>query len=102
MAVPTLLQSILAWVRKGYPEGVPPQDYIPLLALMQRRLTDDELAELAHQLVHASDENEASAMIAEAIERVTREPASADGVERVRERLIEVGWDPAGEAVPTP
>ncbi len=45
MALSMLLESIVAWVRKGYPEGVPRQDYIPLLALLKRRMNDDELAQ---------------------------------------------------------
>ena len=102
MAISTLLQSIVAWVRKGYPDGVPQQDYIPLLALMKRRLSDDELAVLAGELAAVSDDDAASTLIADAIVQVTKEPASPEGVERVRERLTEAGWDPDAEFVPTP
>jgi len=35
----------------GYPSGVPEHDYIALLALLRRCLTDDEVAEVSHQLV---------------------------------------------------
>ena len=37
------LTSIVAWLRAGYPDGVPQNDYIPLLALLSRRLTNDEV-----------------------------------------------------------
>ena len=37
------LTSIVAWLRAGYPDGVPQTDYIPLLALLSRRLTNDEV-----------------------------------------------------------
>jgi Protein of unknown function (DUF3349) len=92
MAISMLLESIVAWVRKGYPEGVPRQDYIPLLALLKRRMNDDELAQVAGEL--AAGDN--SATIAAAIEDLTHEEPSAADVERVRERLRETGWDPAG------
>jgi Protein of unknown function (DUF3349) len=41
----------VAFVRAGYPQGVPQSDYRPLLALLRRRLCDDEIAELARELV---------------------------------------------------
>ena len=33
MALNTRLLGVLDWLREGYPAGVPPKDYIPLLAL---------------------------------------------------------------------
>jgi Protein of unknown function (DUF3349) len=37
-------QSILNWLRAGYPEGVPGPDRVPLLALLRSTpLTDDEI-----------------------------------------------------------
>jgi hypothetical protein len=100
MALSMLLESIVAWVRKGYPEGVPRQDYIPLLALLKRRMTDDELAQVAHEVV-AGDQDDPTA-IATAIEQLTHEEPSAADIERVRERLRETGWDPAGNAATVP
>ena len=37
------LTSIVAWLRAGYPEGIPPTDYFPVLALLSRRLSNDEV-----------------------------------------------------------
>jgi hypothetical protein len=96
-----VLQSILARVRKGYPEGVPPQDYIPLLALLKRRLSEEEIHDLAVELIATSpDRDEAQRQIQHAIEAVTSSPASDADVERVLERLRAVGYD--FDAVPTP
>lgn len=100
MAVSVFLDSIVAWVRKGYPEGVPRQDYIPLLALLQRRMTDEELAQVAHELAAGTEDD--SATIAAAIEKLTHEESSAADIERVRVRLRETGWDPAGNAATVP
>jgi hypothetical protein len=96
MALSMLVESIVAWVRKGYPEGVPRQDYIPLLALLKRRMNDDELAEVALEIDGSGDDDRAS--IAAAIERLTHEEPSAADIERVRERLRDSGWDPTGSA----
>ena len=54
MALNTRLTGILDWLREGYPAGVPPKDYIPLLALLRRRLTEDEVREIAHEVGRAS------------------------------------------------
>ena len=45
MALPSFLARIVDWLRAGYPDGVPGQDYIPLVALLGSQLTDDELAQ---------------------------------------------------------
>ena len=39
----TVLENVLAWLHEGYPDGVPPKDYFPLLALLKRSLTEDEV-----------------------------------------------------------
>lgn len=39
-----------AFIRAGYPHGVPQTDYIPLLALLRRRLSDDEVVAVAADL----------------------------------------------------
>ena len=41
------IAKIVAWITAGYPEGVPGPDRVPLLALLKRRLTDDEVARLS-------------------------------------------------------
>ena len=37
--VPQFITSVVAWLRAGYPEGVPQQDYQPLFALLGSQLT---------------------------------------------------------------
>ena len=51
MAVPVFLQSIVEWLRGGYPDGVPEADYVPLLALLNRRLSDDEVQSVMDALI---------------------------------------------------
>jgi hypothetical protein len=45
-----VLNSIVCWLRAGYPQGVPDQDYVPLIAILSRRLTSDEVAAVATEL----------------------------------------------------
>jgi Protein of unknown function (DUF3349) len=47
---------VVDWVRKGYPTGVPRQDYVVLLGLLRRKLTEDEVRMIAQQFADASQE----------------------------------------------
>ena len=64
MALPPVLDSIVSWLRAGYPQGVPDNDYIPLIAILSRRLTSEEVAavatELARQVAPAADGDSAN------------------------------------------
>jgi hypothetical protein len=98
MPLPPVLQTIVDFVRKGYPQGVPQQDYMPLFALLSRRLSDEEITELAGELVGTS--HAASESVQDAIERLTHQAPSATEVERVERHLRAAGWDP--ETTPEP
>lgn len=87
-----LVARIVAFIRAGYPQGVPPTDYIPLLALLRRRLTDDEVTEVAIQLATSGELNVDIADIGAAITRVTDELPSPDDLDRVQRRLEAIGW----------
>ncbi len=87
-----LLASIVGWLRLGYPQGVPPQDYIPLLALLRRRLTDDETLEVAKEILASGHAPVGVADIGVLISKVTNEMPSDTDVQRVREHLEEAGW----------
>jgi hypothetical protein len=57
MPLPPVLNSIVSWLRAGYPNGVPEHDYVALLALLSRRLTSDEVAAVAAELARQSSAN---------------------------------------------
>jgi hypothetical protein len=96
MALRPVLASIIGWLRAGYPDGVPEHDYVPLLALLSSRLTEEDIREIADGLATAGDPASAKA-IHEAIRSVTHgRPLDAD-IARVNERLTAVGWPPATE-----
>lgn len=91
MALPSVVNSIIGWLRAGYPEGVPDVDYIPLFALLGSQLTNDDVAAIATELESETDPDSAAA-IRHAITAVTdHKPSDAD-VARVRSRLAAGGW----------
>ena len=87
MTLPSFLESIVGWLREGYPQGVPEHDYIPLLALLRRRLTDDEVAFVVRELVAAGSIPADTIDIGAVITKVTDELPHEDDVARVRRRL---------------
>jgi len=97
----SLGQSVLDWLRAGYPEGIPPQDYAPILGVLRRRLTSDEIRAIADGLAAQSLESvdpisrdDIEAMI----EQTVYQRASDADVERVTERLAAGGW-PLADAI---
>ena len=74
------------------PQGVPETDYIPLLALLRRRLSDDEVAAMATQLAARGELNIDTADIGVAITRITDELPSPADLDRVQRRLETIGW----------
>ncbi|MCV7260491.1 DUF3349 domain-containing protein [Mycobacterium shimoidei] len=84
------LSSIVAWLRAGYPDGVPETDYIPLLALLSRRLTNDEVKEVARELMQRGDFDHID--IGVVITQFTDELPTPEDIERVRQRLAAKGW----------
>jgi DNA-binding GntR family transcriptional regulator len=91
MALPSFLAKIVSWLRAGYPDGVPKHDYIPLIALLGRQLTDDEVTLVAGELAFSSDP-ESAQEIRKAASAITRTTVSDSDIARVRSRLAAGGW----------
>lgn len=100
------LIRVVNWLRDGYPDGVPSSDYVPLVALLRREMSEDEVKAVSRELIHqgqvTSEEPEpiqavdAGGLITEITDEL---PFEAD-IARIRAHLEEQGWpfDPA----PTP
>jgi hypothetical protein len=86
------LSSVVSWLRAGYPEGVPPTDTFALLALLTRRLSNDEVKIVANALIQRGDFDHTD--IGVLISKLTDELPSEQDVERVRERLAAIGGSP--------
>ena len=84
------LTSIVAWLRAGYPEGIPPTDYFPVLALLSRRLSPDDVKAVARELMHRDGFDDID--IGVTITQITDQLPSPDDIERVRARLAAKGW----------
>jgi hypothetical protein len=84
------LNSVVAWLRAGYPDGIPPTDYFPVLALLSRRLSNDDVKLVARDLMQRGDFDHVD--IGVLITQLTDELPSPTDVERVRERLAAKGW----------
>lgn len=93
-AARSMLQKVLGWLRAGYPQGVPRSDYVALLAVLHRRLTDYEVHLVADELVRerAGDDEIARHEIEDAIGRVAKELPGEDDIARVTSRLEAGGW----------
>jgi hypothetical protein len=87
-----LVTRIVEWLRKGYPSGLPQQDYIPLLALLRRRLSDEEVEQVSQDLIASGTAPADPIDVGTAIAKVTSEMPSDDDIERVRSSLAEHGW----------
>lgn len=96
--MPGLLNRVVAWLREGYPTGVPEQDYIPLLALLKRRLTDEEVHAVADELVAEGLVPADRADIGVEITRLTDQLPSESDVARVVDHLAFRGFPDAGAA----
>ena len=92
MALPGLLGSIVSWLRAGYPEGVPECDYVPLLAVLARRLSNDEVRAVARELIASGELPVDDIDIGTMITKVTDELPLTSDIDRVRDKLSAHGW----------
>jgi hypothetical protein len=97
----SLLNSILNWLRAGYPNGVPGPDRVPLLALLRSTpLTEEQIKEVVANITAKDsaalesgiDEDEIAAFIKD----VSHHDAGPDNVKRVAATLAAAGWPLTG------
>ncbi|WP_245839356.1 DUF3349 domain-containing protein [Mycobacterium aquaticum] len=83
---------MVGFLRAGYPEGVPSTDFVPLLALLQRQLSDDEVRQVAAQLIADGQLPVSVTDIEVAITKAIDTMPSQHDVQRVSDRLRAGGW----------
>jgi uncharacterized protein DUF3349 len=89
------LTRSVEWLRAGYPAGVPRQDYVALLGLLRRKLTDVEIHKIAQDLADESQRTAdpiSTADIEAMINESVLQQASPEDVARVSARLAAGGW----------
>ena len=100
MANASLFESAVNWIRKGYPEGIPPTDFPPLLALLTKVLDEDQIMRVCMQL--AAEQGLGTPLTEEQIRNaigvVSDEPPTEYEVNQVAARLAAVGWPLAPES----
>jgi hypothetical protein len=90
------LTRAVEWLRAGYPTGVPRQDYVALLGVLRRKLTEDEVRKIAIELADRSAPDGAGPITTEDIEDMISssmlQTASPEDVVRVSAHLAAGGW----------
>ena len=94
-----VMDNILGWLHDGYPHGVPPKDYFPLLALLTRSLSEDEVVKVAQIVLRGIDSDAVTQEeIRAAIQLVTDKEPNPEEIHQVAARLALVGWPLATSA----
>ena len=88
MALNARLRGVMDWLLEGYPAGVPPKDYIPLIALLRRRLSDEEIREMAAEIAELGADNTTQADIGVSITKLTDALPTSDEIARVEHHLM--------------
>lgn len=86
-----IVARVVRWLRAGYPAGLPENDFVPLVALLRRRLTDDEVTQVATRLAAEGALPASRVDVGSAVARVTSEMPSDDDIDRVRRSLADHG-----------
>ena len=90
------LTRAVEWLRAGYPTGVPRQDYVALLGVLRRKLTEEEVRKIAFELADQSLLTGTDPITTADIEAMTSssvlQEASPEDVVRVSAHLAAGGW----------
>lgn len=84
--------AVLNWLKAGYPQGVPDADYIPLLAVLARRLSSDEVRAIVREIRRVDQSPADNIDIGVLITKVTDEMPREEDIRRVRAKLAGAGW----------
>jgi Protein of unknown function (DUF3349) len=85
------VSRIVSFMRAGYPTGTPATGYIPLAALLPRRVCDDEITAITSEFMMRRGTPINTTDVGVAISRITDEMPSPDDIERVKRRLDAIG-----------
>ncbi|WP_432544148.1 DUF3349 domain-containing protein [Kineococcus sp. SYSU DK002] len=90
----TLAGRVVDWLRAGYPGGVPRQDYVALLGLLRRKLTDTEVHEIAAEIAGLARQGEVITVadVERLVEQATLDEPSEADIARVSSHLAAGGW----------
>ncbi|GAB3928313.1 hypothetical protein GCM10011575_12010 [Microlunatus endophyticus] len=97
----SIIGRVIGWLTAGYPEGIPAADRFPVIAVLKRRLTDEQVHEIVEELTHKDSPALADGVITHdeveaLIQRILSEQPTHDEIRRVSARLAAGGWPLAG------
>jgi hypothetical protein len=86
--------NVVGWLHAGYPQGVPRKDYFPLLALLIRSLSEEEVVQAARTILRDTDADTpvTEQQIRDAIHEVIEKEPTVEELRQVAARLASVGW----------
>ena len=88
-----VFENVIGWLHRGYPEGVPPKDYIPLLALLKRSLTEEQVVKAAQTVLRGTDSDTVTeSQLRDAVHQVIAKEPNPEELHQVAARLASVGW----------
>ena len=88
-----VFENIIGWLHRGYPEGVPPKDYFPLIALLKRSLTEEQVVKAAQAILKENESDTVSEEeIHDAVKKVIEKEPNPEEIHQVAARLASVGW----------
>ncbi|MFT4124639.1 MAG: DUF3349 domain-containing protein [Gordonia sp. (in: high G+C Gram-positive bacteria)] len=87
-------EKAIHWIRTGYPEGIPPTEFPPLLALLVRYLDESQVTDVILRLARDNeiDSPLTSDDIRSAIAKATDEQPTTEKINQVAARLAAAGW----------
>jgi len=94
----TVFNRVLSWLEVGYPDGVPRPDRFPLVALLRRRLTEEQTRDVIERLTTGTvmegrgDDPITTEEIENLIQQHLREAPPHGDVARVSAKLAAAGW----------
>lgn len=88
------VENVVGWLHDGYPQGVPPKDYFPLLALLMRSLAEEDVVAAAQTVLRQTDSFSpvTEKQIRDAIHEVIEKEPNNEEIRQVAARLASVGW----------
>jgi hypothetical protein len=97
----TSIEKILEWLKAGYPQGIPREDYPPVLSLLRRNLTEDDIESIADELALDSVSNGVEPITGDQIRDMVHDhvfqQSTPDDIRRVSAMLAAGGWPLAAE-----
>ncbi|CPR04970.1 hypothetical protein BN971_00498 [Mycobacterium bohemicum DSM 44277] len=81
------VSSIVAFVRAGYPSGMPTTGHVPVAALCRRRVSNDEIDSVTDELIGHLRRPISDTDVGVAISRITNAMPSPEDIARVQRRL---------------